>query len=166
MKHPIVITSRGVVTSREKYTKDYIISKYLSTHFGRSTLAQSMVQPLRTRLDYQGIARKAFAIQQLPQGALPVYDRDPNVTGLLGLKYKFDAIKISSRGEVYKKGNRPGKITFPAFQTFSSPSIKLSDVKARRFNIIDRNIQKAKNQIMSQEDSMIFEALDQLSFIK
>lgn len=49
----------------------------------RMRLAMSMIQPLRTRLDYHAISRKVFSIQQLPPGALPVYDRDPDVTRLV-----------------------------------------------------------------------------------
>lgn len=43
---------------------------------GRSRLAQAMVAPLRARMDYQSVGRRAFLVEQLPQGALPVYDRD------------------------------------------------------------------------------------------
>lgn len=166
MKHPIVITSRGEVTRRNKFDYNSILSGYLASKAGQQKLAQSMIAPLRRRLDYQGIARKVFAVQPLPQGAAPVYDRDL-VSDIIAKKYKFDAIKISRDGEIYKKSQgrkfRGVKVTFPMFNIISNPTIKLGDIKRRRFNIIDRStIRKAKAEIMSQEDSMIFEALDKL----
>lgn len=38
--------------------------------------------------------------------------------------------------------------------------VKLSDIKTRRFSLIDRYKQKAHDQIMGQEDDAIFKALD------
>lgn len=32
--------------------------------------------PLRRNLDYQSIARKTFLVEQLPDGALPIYDKE------------------------------------------------------------------------------------------
>lgn len=55
--------------------KEQIVAEYLMTKAGRAKLAQSMIQPLRMRRDYTAIARKVFTIQQLPEGALPIYDR-------------------------------------------------------------------------------------------
>ena len=40
-------------------------------------LAQAMANPIRRNLDYYGIARKCLVIDQIPQGALTIYDRDP-----------------------------------------------------------------------------------------
>lgn len=42
-------------------------------------LAMSMAQPLMRRMDYTSIARKAFSVQELPKGALPMYDKDDSV---------------------------------------------------------------------------------------
>lgn len=65
--HPVIITERNEIG------EDAPISRYLRTPAGRSALAQSMIQPLTRRIDYAGIARKAFSIEQLPDGVLPVY---------------------------------------------------------------------------------------------
>jgi hypothetical protein len=46
-------------------------------------LAAAFAAPLRRRLDYSDIARKAFIIDQLPQGALPTYDRDIDVSAIV-----------------------------------------------------------------------------------
>jgi len=56
--------------------KQAFIAEYIKTAEGRGGLADSMAQPLRRRLDYQGIGRKAFMVQELPSGALPTYTRE------------------------------------------------------------------------------------------
>ena len=60
--------------------KQEIISQHIRTAAGRQKLAASMIQPLRRRRDYASVGRKAFYVENLPDGALPVYDKDPNVT--------------------------------------------------------------------------------------
>ncbi len=39
-----------------------------------------MGEVIRRRLDYAAVGRKAFSVEPLPVGALPIYDKDPNVT--------------------------------------------------------------------------------------
>lgn len=39
-------------------------------------LAQAMTAPIRRRLN---IARKCFSVQEIPKGALPLYDKDDSV---------------------------------------------------------------------------------------
>lgn len=160
MKHPIIITSGGIIRLRHIYKN--IVFSYLSSSSGRCALAQSMIAPIRRSLDYQGIARKAFAVQSLPQGALPVYDRDI-VSDIVVGRFKYDTIKINSRGVLYRKGKLPGgvrRVTVPQFQLYANPTIKISDVKSRRFDIIDRATYKLKQSMMVEEDSMIFDILD------
>ena len=44
----------------------------------RFSLSQTMVEPLRRRLNYQSIGRQVFMVEELPPGALPVlYGRHP-----------------------------------------------------------------------------------------
>ena len=56
-----------------------IISEHVRTAAGRQKLAASMIQPLRQRRDYTSVGRKAFYVEQLPDGALPIYDKDADV---------------------------------------------------------------------------------------
>lgn len=42
-------------------------------------LLRGMVNPLRSRIDYVSVARRSFLVEELPQGALPIYNRDPDV---------------------------------------------------------------------------------------
>jgi hypothetical protein len=63
--------------------REQIISEYIKSSAGRTKLAMSMIQPLRARLDYQAIGRKVFLIEQMPTGAVPVYDRELAVSELV-----------------------------------------------------------------------------------
>jgi len=71
--------SNGITTAQ----RDKIIADLLQTQAGRQKLAASMTQPLRTRRDYASIGRKTFLVEQLPDGALPYYDKDPDVTAFV-----------------------------------------------------------------------------------
>lgn len=93
---------------------------------------------------------------------------------------------IDSLNRIY--GNR---VVVPQFEIYANPTIRIADVKSRRFNLIGRDryqpneviitsegkiglssklrhntlfnnvVQKARQEIMEQEDAAIFAALDQ-----
>lgn len=54
-----------------------IVSNYLRDPESRAKLAMSMIMPLRSRLDYQRLARSLVQVQQLPDGALTYFDDQP-----------------------------------------------------------------------------------------
>jgi len=66
--------SNGMVIDPQ--VRENIISQYIQSSGGRQRLAQAMVAPLRTRLDYSGMARRVFMVEPLQGGALPTYDKD------------------------------------------------------------------------------------------
>ena len=63
-------------TSSPPTIEQRILSEYLQSAEGRHRLAVAMAQPLQRRLDYQSVARSAFMVEQLPEGALPIYNRE------------------------------------------------------------------------------------------
>jgi len=136
--------------------RDELISRAVMTHEGKIALAQAMANPIRRNLDYQGIARRALVVDPLPQGALPVYDRDIDVA----------ATVISSNGTGPESRVFGDRVTVPEFEIFSNPTVRIAEVKRRRFNVIDRAVQKARQEIMAQEDANIFAALDQAAGVE
>lgn len=52
------------------------LCQYLSSTDGKKALAAVMAQPLRLRRDYSAVGRKSFLVEQLPDGALPLYERE------------------------------------------------------------------------------------------
>ncbi len=86
---------------------------------------------------------------ELPQGALARYERD--VAAI--------AHVISRRGAVPDQIQEGEEILVPTFEIAANPSVRLSEIKARRFYIVDRAQIKAKEAIQKEEDTNIFNAL-------
>lgn len=130
--------------------RDEMIKQALMTQEGKIALGQAMATPIRRNLDYQGVGRKALVVDPLPQGALPIYDRDIDVA----------AVVVSSNGSAPESRVFGDRVTIPEFEVVSNPTVRIAEVKRRRFNIVDRAQQKAKQEIQAQEDANIFAALD------
>lgn len=135
--------------------KQQIIGDYIKTASGRAKLAASMIQPLRLRRDYSSVARKAFLVEQLPDGALPIYDKDPNVT----------AFVVGEEGENILAITKPRRVIFPLFEIASNPEIPLTQVKERRFDLIERAQDLAKAQIQAAEDARAFDVMDAVATV-
>jgi hypothetical protein len=197
MEHPIIINSRGKTVTRVDF-KSRLISKYISTAAGRSALAAAMAAPIRRQLNYSGLARKVFQVTPLPAGAISTYDKADETDDVAAspddqISFKHDSVVINSHGKTGKKVWSAGRVVIPSFEIYQNPTIRLGDIKARRFNlidrvqptvfknnlvvissrgkttkrrrrfsVIDRAVQRARAEIMAQEDSMIFQALDNL----
>ena len=136
--------------------RDDLITKAIMTMDGKIALAQAMANPIRRNLDYQGIARRTLVLDPLPQGALPVYDRDIDVA----------AVIVSSNGTAPESRVFAERITVPEFEIICNPTVRIHEVRRRRFNVIDRAVQKARQEIMAQEDANIFAALDTASQVE
>ncbi|MCH2670582.1 MAG: hypothetical protein MK009_12150 [Gammaproteobacteria bacterium] len=130
--------------------RDEMIKQALMTQEGKIALGQAMANPIRRNLDYQGVARKALVVDPLPQGALPVYDRDIDVA----------AVVVSSNGSAPESRVFGDRVTVPEFEVVSNPTVRIAEVKRRRFNVIDRAQQKARQEIQAQEDANVFSALE------
>lgn len=129
---------------------DELVTRALQTQEGKLVLAQAMANPIRKNLDYQGIGRRALVVDPVGQGALATYEQDIDVA----------AVVISSNGTGPESRVFGGRVVVPEFEIFANPTVRIAEVKRRRFNIIDRAVQKARQEIMAQEDANLFAALD------
>jgi HK97 family phage major capsid protein len=130
--------------------RDALIAKYIGTQAGRQVLATSMQQPLRLRRDYASVGRKTFLVEQLPDGALPYYDKDPEVT----------AYVIGEEGENILSVTRSRRVSFPLFELASNPTVPLSQIRERRFDVLQRVQDLARAQIQAAEDDRVFQIMD------
>lgn len=130
--------------------KSRVIAEYIKTPQGRAKLAASMTQPLRLRRDYASVGRKTFLVEQLPDGTLPIYDKDPDVT----------AYVVGEEGENIVAITKPRRVIFPLFEIASNPEIPLTQIKERRFDLIERAQDLARAQIQAAEDERVFAILD------
>jgi len=129
--------------------KEMIIAQALETEEGRVALAQAMVEPIRRSLEYQAVGRKLLMVDELPQGALARYERD--VASIAHI--------VSRRGGVPQQIQEGEEFLVPTFEIAAYPTVRLSEIKARRFYIVDRAQIKAKEAIQKEEDTNIFNAL-------
>lgn len=130
--------------------KHQIIGKLIGSGNGRQRLAASMISPLRQRRDYTSCARKAFYVEQLPDGAMPVYDKDPEVV----------AYMVAEQGENILSVAKSQRIHVPLFELASNPQIPLTEIRQRRFDLVDRALDKAKAEIQAGEDTRVFATID------
>ena len=130
--------------------KEALVAQALDTAEGRVALAQAMVEPIRRALEYQAVGRKLLMVDELPQGALARYEKDVRAT----------ATVISRRGGVPDQIVEGEEILVPTFEIATNPTIRISEVKARRFYIVDRAQIKAKEAIQKEEDTNIFNAIN------
>lgn len=133
--------------------KQKIIGDYIQTPAGRHKLAASMTQPLRTRRDYMSVGRKTFLVEQLPDGALPIYDKDPDVT----------AYVVGEEGENILSITKPRRVIFPLFEIAANPEIPLTQIRERRFDLIERSQDLGRAMIQAEEDSRVFGILDAIA---
>lgn len=127
-----------------------ILSQHVKTAAGRQKIAASMIQPLRKRRDYTSVGRRAFYVEQLPDGALPIYDKDVDVA----------AYVIGEEGDNIISVVKPKRVMFPLFEIAANPEIPLTEIKARRFDLIERSVDLGSAEIMAEEDRKIFAVMD------
>jgi hypothetical protein len=133
--------------------KRAVISKLINSQRGRHILAASLTQPLRLRRDYTAVGRKTFLVEQLPDGALPIYDKDPDVT----------AFVVGEEGQNIIAMVKGRRVLFPLFEIASNPEIPLTQVKERRFDVIERAQDLARAEIQAAEDSRVFAIMDSVA---
>lgn len=138
-----------MLTKQNNAEKEALIAQALETPEGRVALAQAMVEPIRRALEYQAVGRKLLMVDELPQGALPRYERD----------VRSKARVIARRGGVPDEIQEGEEVMVPTFEIATYPQVRLSEIKARRFYIVDRAQIKAKEAIQKEEDTNIFRAL-------
>jgi hypothetical protein len=97
--------------------KEKQLVKYLSSIEGKQKLAEALTAPIRQKLDYVGVARRALVVDPLPEGALPDYGPD------------YDLMPADPTATVTRE-------TFPMFELGST--IHFEEIKGRQFNVVKR----------------------------
>jgi hypothetical protein len=133
MNLPFHINGKGKLVNKEDFSS--FISKYIGSSASRQSLAQAMIQPIRRQLDYQGIARRVFTVEPMPEGGAAYYFN--HATEELP-KFKHDLFVITPRGKLrtredYRLWGNSQRVTVPTFEIVQNPTIRISDVKRRRF---------------------------------
>ena len=128
----VVIDNNGEIGLKENLKSSFV-----------KKFAAAMAAPIRRSLDYQGLARRAIVIDQLPAAAQSTYDKDIDVSSLVVSndsdnrhQFKHNIIVIDDSGNIREKSKIfARRVQFPLFEIASNPIIRLSDVKQRRFKL-------------------------------
>jgi hypothetical protein len=131
-------------------TRNQIIAAALETSEGKTALAQAMVEPIKNSLLYQAIGRKLLLVDELPQGVLARYERDVTAK----------SFTIGKRGAVPTSEIEAEELLVPTFELAANPVIRYSEVKQRRFYIVDRAQIRAKDSLQRQEDTEVFKVIN------
>lgn len=127
-----------------------IVSNYVKSSKGRAKLATSMIKPLRSERDYSSVARKAYLVEQLPDGTMPIYDRDPDVV----------AYVVGEEGENILSVAKPSRVLFPLFEIAANPEIPFTQIKERKYDLVTRSQVLGKTHIQEEEDTRSFAIMD------
>ncbi len=76
---PDPVKPKPLVEPLDPDMKARLIREFLNTPGGREKLAAAMTLPIRTHIDYNRLGRELIPIQQMPQGAMAVYDENPDL---------------------------------------------------------------------------------------
>lgn len=133
--------------------KEQVVDKLIGNGAGRKRLASSMIQPLRERRDYSSVGRKTFLVEQLPDGAMAIYDKDPDVV----------AYVIGEEGQSITAIAKPRRVQFPLFEIAALPKAPLTQIKERRYDLLKRMQDLGKAQIQAAEDDRVFSIMDAIA---
>ena len=92
----------------------------------------------------------------MAQGVRATYERDIDVSAMV----------VSSNGQVSESRVFGDNVSVPTYTIAANPTVKFSEVRMRRFNVIDRAVQKARQEIQAQEDANGFAAVDAAATIE
>jgi len=141
-----------------------LLGQLLKTAGGRQKLAASLGPSLRRRRDYMSIARKALMVETLPDGALPIYDKEFDVSAMTvgstpGSSF-VEAFVVGEEGGDIVRVTKPKRVTVPTFEIVSNPMIPITQIKERRFDLVARSLNLAKAEVGAAEDGYVFSLLD------
>jgi hypothetical protein len=132
------------------------LGRLLHTAAGRMRVAAALGPSLRRRRDYMSIARKALMVETLPDGALPIYDKEFDETG----RSFVEAFIVGEEGGDIVRVVKPKRVTVPTFEITAAPLIPISQIKERRFDIVERSLNLSKAEMGATEDGHVFGLFD------
>lgn len=130
-----------------------ILAKYIGSGAGRNRLAAKMTPSLRRFRDYSAVGRKAFLVEDLEDGALAIYDKDPIVP----------AYAVSEGGNNVMTLVSSQRVNAPLFELASNPYIPLTQIRERRFDLIKRTIELGVAGVKEKEDVRVFSTVNALA---
>jgi hypothetical protein len=126
-----------------------LIGQLINSKKGRAKVAAAIGMELRRRRDYLAVGRKGFHVDEIPPGTSSVYDFDVEVRGFT----------ISEEGQAPEEQQRPDRVMVKTNPIISRPKVSFSQVRERRYDIVNRVVEKGKSEVLAGEDTKIFRLL-------
>jgi hypothetical protein len=113
------------------------------------------------------IARKALMVETLPDGALPIYDKEfdtsaQTVGSTAGGSF-VEAFVVGEEGGDIVRVTKPKRVTVPTFEIVSNPMIPITQIKERRFDLVARALNLSKAEVGAAEDGYVFGIFDSVA---
>lgn len=118
---------------------------------GLKRVAYAMQAPLKELLDYHGIGRRLLKVDPIPQGEVPIYDKDIP---------EFASVRVGNFGTPPLVETRVKRILFPTMQLSKNARVAYEDIQVRRYPIFDRAKDRVAISMAIAEDREIFGLLD------
>ncbi len=130
--------------------QDALINAAIYSNEGKHALANIMANPIRQNLDYRGLARRLLIVDPVGPGVEPSYELDIDVS----------ATVIADQGTTVESRVWGERAKVATWIIRSRATITIQQARLRRFNAIDRIIQKMKQEISAVEDASVFAGAD------
>jgi hypothetical protein len=124
-----------------------VLTKHLSTVGGLNKIAANLANPVRKMLDYKGIGRKFFVVEQIEAGVPMFYDEDID---------PVPAVKVGMGGAKNMIDLTAKRIELEAFEIITRPKIPYKELYIRRFRILDRAKDRLIEGTELREDLITF----------
>jgi hypothetical protein len=98
-------------------------------------------------------------VETLPDGALPIYDKEFDQSG----QSFVQAFYVGEEGMDIVSVVKPNRITVPTFEIAELPMIPITQIKERRFDVVQRALNLGKAEIGAAEDAKVFGLLDSVA---
>ena len=133
--------------------KERIFSSLFQGPNGLKRVAFAMQKPLKTKLDYVAVGRKILMPDELPQGEVPLYDKDIS---------EFAAVIVGANGQppIVEASPQIKRLMFPTFPITVDETIKWEEIQVRRYPAFDRAKERASIAGAIAEDINVFGLLE------
>ena len=134
-----------------KSDRDELVQRNLRTTQGRSKIASSMTNSIEARLNYgSSFARRFLYMEQLPDGALPLYDKSRDASAYTIDENARNVLRVSN-------GHR---VAVPLFEISANPQIALTLLRHRQFDAISRVSTHVAQTIRNVEEGLCLSLLN------
>jgi hypothetical protein len=130
----------GTTVPVDPSIRNSIIDQYLATSRSRQFLADSMVNPIQQRMNYNNLARRILHVNHLPDGALPIIANTNNPIHYVDERYNV-------------RESNSTRFIIPTFEILAHSEIPIGSLRQNPLDLIQRSQDLIINNIKNTEDA-------------